>query len=526
MKKIIYTSMAVAMCASFAAAQESPWASKGCVAFVNGTGDYDQNCYSSGLERMEPGKCYTYNTLRGPEVPQWINNQASESWWWSEVECVPVPPEPVLEEGTYKVVSRECIAFENGTGDYDKHCYSSGLEKMKEGKCYTFNTARGEVPQWINKIATETWWWVEMECADIVVCRDAEGNAIQCPADDDQQQGGDDQQQGGDDQQQGGDDQQQGGDDQQQGGDDQQQGGDDQQQGGDDQQQGGDDQQQGGDDQQQGGDDQQQGGDDQQQGGDDQQQGGDDEEVNCSDEANQDDPACAEYFQDKCIEYVHGAGHYAENCYKSGLTGQVAGKCYALNPERAAEYADALYINPSSWDSYWWQEVSCDQKIYVAPVDWTKFEEVVKECIEYKHGAGDYDKHCYNAGLNGMKANTCYVINPDRLGPVDLAGFDKYINGNAFDSHWWVETSCTEIVPKAEPKAEPKVAHKALEVVASAADVKTLRVFDMNGKLLHSETFTGSVNDVDFAKFAGKGVRLVRVTSGNKLVAMKTVAAR
>ena len=463
MKKIIYTSMAVAMCASFAAAQESPWASKGCVAFVNGTGDYDQNCYSSGLERMEPGKCYTYNTIRGPEVPQWINNQASESWWWSEVECVPVPPEPVLEEGTYKVVSRECIAFENGTGDYDKHCYSSGLENMKEGKCYTFNTARGEVPQWINKIATETWWWVEMECADIVVCRDADGNAIQCPADDDQQQGGDDQQQGGDDQQQGGDDQQ---------------------------------------------------------------QGGDDEEVNCSDEANQDDPACAEYFQDKCIEYVHGAGHYAENCYKSGLTGQVAGKCYALNPERAAEYADALYINPSSWDSYWWQEVSCDQKIYVAPVDWTKFEEVAKECIEYKHGAGDYDKHCYNAGLNGMKANTCYVINPDRLGPVDRAGFDKYINGNAFDSHWWVETSCTEIVPKAEPKAEPKVAHKALEVVASAADVKTLRVFDMNGKLLHSETFTGSVNDVDFAKFAGKGVRLVRVTSGNKLVAMKTVAAR
>lgn len=257
MKKIIYTSMAVAMCASFAAAQESPWASKGCVAFVNGTGDYDQNCYSSGLERMEPGKCYTYNTLRGPEVPQWINNQASESWWWVETEC---------------------------------------------------------------------------------------------------------------------------------------------------------------------------------------------------------------------------------------------------------------------------------EKVYV---DITLYEEVDKGCIEYKkHSPDGYVGKCFNAGLTGMEEGKCYELNPGRK--ADRSGYRSVINENAWDSYWWVETSCTKLALKDEDKSEPKVAKQepkvaagqSLEVVASAADVKTLSVFDMNGKLLHSESFTGAVKDVDFAKFAGNGVRLVRITSGNKLVAMKRIGAR
>ena len=37
---------------------------------------------------------------------------------------------------------------------------------MAEGKCYTMNPARVAegVPQWINEVATETWWWVEAPC--------------------------------------------------------------------------------------------------------------------------------------------------------------------------------------------------------------------------------------------------------------------------------------------------------------------------------------------------------------------------
>ena len=169
MKKLIYTSIAVAMFATFAAAQGTTpvWADKGCVAFVNGTGDYDQNCYNSGLERMAPGKCYTFNTARG-HVPTWINNQATETWWWVETECVLPPPELPLEEGKYIIKDKGCINFVNGTGDYDKHCYKSGLENMAPGKCYTFNTRRGDVPQWINNQASEVWWWDQIKCADTI----------------------------------------------------------------------------------------------------------------------------------------------------------------------------------------------------------------------------------------------------------------------------------------------------------------------------------------------------------------------
>ena len=488
MKKFIYSSMAVAMLASFAAAQETPWADKGCVAFVNGTKDYDQNCYNSGLENMKAGTCYTYNTLRGP-VPQWINNQATETWWWVETPCVDAPPVPEPVEGTYQIVDRGCIAFENGTQDYDQHCYNSGLENMKEGKCYTFNTARGAVPKWINNQASESWWWVEMDCSDIVFCHDEEGNIAQCepeppcvegeegcgdtpvePSCEETEEGcGDTPVEPSCEETEEG--------------------------------------------------------------------CGDTpvEEVNCSDVANADKEECAQYIQDKCINYVHGAGHYAENCYKSGLNGMEEGKCYAMNPDRIAHHANDKYINGNAFDSHWWVETDCE-KVYVAPVDMSLYDEVDKGCITYEHDVGGYSEHCYNAGLNGMEEGKCYVLNPDRLGGVDNAGYAHAINGNAYDSWWWVETSCTEFVLKEEPKPEAKpepkaagkiaVADKTLNVVSTTADVKTLRVFDMNGKLLHSESFSGMVKDVDFAKFAGKGVLLVRVTAGNKLVAMQRVSIR
>lgn len=160
--------MAVAALTSFATANASTpaWADKGCIAFVNGTGDYDQNCYNRGLHNMAPGKCYTYNTQRGPQVPTWINNMASETWWWVETDCIDAPPPP--EEDTFILQDKGCIKFVNGTGNYDKHCYNSGLHNMTPGKCYTFNTKRGTPPKWINDMASETWWWVETNCADTV----------------------------------------------------------------------------------------------------------------------------------------------------------------------------------------------------------------------------------------------------------------------------------------------------------------------------------------------------------------------
>ena len=57
-----------------------------------------------------------------------------------------------------------CIAFVNGTGDYDQHCYNSGLNNMANNTCYTFNTDRGVPQQWVNNDASQTWWWVVTPC--------------------------------------------------------------------------------------------------------------------------------------------------------------------------------------------------------------------------------------------------------------------------------------------------------------------------------------------------------------------------
>ena len=187
-----------------------------------------------------------------------------------------------------------------------------------------------------------------------------------------------------------------------------------------------------------------------------------------------------------------------------------------MNPDRVNEYKNSLVINDHALDAYWWYEVSCDKKL--GP-DMSQFDVVEKECVEFVNGEGNYAGKCFNAGLYDMTEGMCYVLREERGNP------QGHINNRASDAWWWEEVECTELKPKAEPKAkpEPKVAGKTLNVVAASTEVKTLRVFDLNGKLLHTETFSGSVQSVDFAKFAGKGMRLVRITAGNKLVATKTV---
>jgi hypothetical protein len=44
------------------------------------------DCFSSGLDNMEPDKCYALNPDRDTQYG-WINNNAQDSWWWREVPC-------------------------------------------------------------------------------------------------------------------------------------------------------------------------------------------------------------------------------------------------------------------------------------------------------------------------------------------------------------------------------------------------------------------------------------------------------
>lgn len=70
-------------------AGESSSSSK-CIAFVNGVGNYGEKCFDSGLQDMEPGKCYTMNPDRFYENPIWISMVASDAWWWVETPCYDV----------------------------------------------------------------------------------------------------------------------------------------------------------------------------------------------------------------------------------------------------------------------------------------------------------------------------------------------------------------------------------------------------------------------------------------------------
>ena len=78
-----------------------------CIKFKNGEGDYDKHCYNEGLRGMAAGKCYTMNPDRVKEgVPQWINEEATQTWWWSEVSCDATAVEQVI---------KKAIGRDNGT---------------------------------------------------------------------------------------------------------------------------------------------------------------------------------------------------------------------------------------------------------------------------------------------------------------------------------------------------------------------------------------------------------------------------
>lgn len=65
--------------------ESSSSAQSKCIPFVNGTWGYGKNCFSSGLANHAEGKCYTLQD--GREDVQWINNNATDTWWWKETSC-------------------------------------------------------------------------------------------------------------------------------------------------------------------------------------------------------------------------------------------------------------------------------------------------------------------------------------------------------------------------------------------------------------------------------------------------------
>jgi len=117
--------------------------------------------FSSGLDNMEPGKCYGLNPDRGTQYG-WINSDAQDSWWWEERPCDGSKPiEPVTTNG--------CRNNKRGANAVytTSDCFSSGLDNMEPGKCYSLNPDRDTQYGWINIDAQNSWWWREVPCGMI-----------------------------------------------------------------------------------------------------------------------------------------------------------------------------------------------------------------------------------------------------------------------------------------------------------------------------------------------------------------------
>jgi hypothetical protein len=165
-----------------------------------------------------------------------------------------------------------------------------------------------------------------------------------------------------------------------------------------------------------------------------------------------------------------------------------------------------------------------------------------------------------------MAEGKCYTMNPARV----AEGVPQWINDDAAQTWWWVETSCgeaPEVVEEpiefckgddcAEPKApiyaEPKpapakvigrdngttalasaveakasmaVANNMLSIATTSNGTKSVKIFSVRGDMLLSETFSGAAKTVDMAQFAGKGAVIVRLVEGRKVLATKRIAVR
>lgn len=124
MKKITSTSLFFGLMAATSFAQDGD-----CIAFENGKGDYGAHCYNSGLLDMEDGACYTMNPDRKAENPQWINNMASQSWWWVETDC---GDEPSVESSSSETPAESGSSEGGESGEGEASTEISGNAEIPE----------------------------------------------------------------------------------------------------------------------------------------------------------------------------------------------------------------------------------------------------------------------------------------------------------------------------------------------------------------------------------------------------------
>ena len=598
MKKVKSTSLLLGLASAMAFAQDGA----ACVKFENGSGDFIGKCFNDGLLGMAAGKCYKLVDDRANDVQGqlWINNIATESWWWEETACGGEEPvsssseevvesssseevvesssseevvesssseevvessssEEVVESSSSEVAESsssevvessssevvnpigKCIAFVNGDGNYDVNCYNVGLDEMAEGKCYTMNpdrVAESGVPQYISNRASDKWWWVETPCADEP---ESSSSAEESSSSVEESSSSEEVVESSSSEEV-------------------------------------------------------------------VESSSSEEVVESSSSEEVVESSSSEVVEPvaKCIAFVNGDGNYDVNCYNVGLDEMAEGKCYTMNPARVAESGVPQYISNRASDTWWWVETEC----FDAPVSSSSeavvesssseevvesssseevvesssseevvesssseeviessSSEVVSKCIAFVNGDGDYDKNCYNTGLDEMAEGKCYTMNPVR---VAENGVPQYISNRASDTWWWIETACADepivieepilvdckggdcidvkpiaadpkmapqfsndsdngtlsVVTAVEAKASMVVMNNTLNIATTSNGTKSLKVFNVRGDMLLSESFAGATKSLDMSKFAGKGAVIVRLVEGRKVLATKRIAVR
>ena len=450
MKTTKTTTLFLGLASAMAFAQEG----SACIPFVNGSGDYDKHCYNEGLIDMEEGKCYTFNPDRVKDgVQLWVNNMASQTWWWVETPCIAevssssvepesssseivepesssseivepesssseiVEPEssssetPVSSSSAEPIIVSNCIEFVNGTGNYTENCYNAGLLEMAEGKCYALNQDRyNDVKNqlWINNVASQVWWWQEVSCGDVIESSSSEESSSSVESSSSEESSSS-------------------------------------------------------------------------------VESSSSEESSSSAESSssEESSSSSEIVVSTCIEYVNGTGDYDQHCYNAGLRNMAEGKCYTMNPARVAEGVPQ-WINDDATQDWWWVETSCGE------------EPVVEEPIEIV-----------------CKGDDCADLKPILKEPKPAPSFSVGRDNGTL-----------AIAEAVASKASMAVANNMLSIATTSNGVKSVKVFSVRGDMLLSETFSGAAKTVDMAQFAGKGAVIVRLVEGRKVLATKRIAVR
>lgn len=125
--------------------------------------------FSSGLQNMEPGVCYSLNPDRGTIYGWNISYNASDSWWWRKVDCE-TGKKPV-EKGI-----GFCAAFPGSKPDKVSACYAHN------GSCYVCDNSKDYIDcnadwLWNYNFPTHS-WFKQVDCYDPFGEDDFDG---QCP---------------------------------------------------------------------------------------------------------------------------------------------------------------------------------------------------------------------------------------------------------------------------------------------------------------------------------------------------------